>query len=626
MDDPTAALAGATTPPAAAPPAAATPAPAANAPQPIATPSTGEIAQQPAPQYQAPAMTTEPARRGGFLGVLDAVTDMLAGRDKQVVTYGQNGRNVQQVPLTRGQQYAKLSLEALTGAARGAAAPPGPAHTAQGFAAGTMGAINDQKQGEQDADANAQKQFEDQQKAKLNELNYQLGIRAISKNDLELKAMGVKASQDAITFSNQQIDREKTLDSYDLGTAKDSGEIADIVSKLPSWEKELYRHEGLQPHPVYDEQGNRIGIRIFLRKPDIDSQPAAQGTKVPKWVPGQKPGEAPHTEFFTPLGPNGEPPTNADIDKYNRAYLTDVQAYQKNKADADDKAATAANLKSETAARDAELPSKIAENRANANRANAAATKDRSDSGAPGTAGAALVDEIGSGKMPVGRMAYLMARNPQLLANVAAKYPDFDGSKIEAYEAAYKDFTSQKPGSAGAAINSANAVLKHMHELDELNTPASHIPHSNAWTKYQNKANTVSTELARFYGTETIPGIGNIHETLTSTLPGNRHAAITTQVQSLGDKLDAYGQAWKNAAPSPIYEAQMPDVDEGAKAARAALDPKYAARFEQQKTAQAAPQPASHAFSPSAWSKANPGGDVNAAIAAAKAQGFPVVQ
>ncbi len=111
----------------------------------------------------------------------------------------------------------------------------------------------------------------------------------------------------------------------------------------------------------------------------------------------------------------------------------------------------------------------------------------------------------------------------------------------------------------------------------------SHIYGTADYNKYQNKVDTLSTELARFYGDSTIPAIAAIKKTLASTLTGNRQAAIETQAQSMGDKFDSYEQTWKNAAPSNAYEAPMPGIDEKAKEARAALDPAYRQRLVQEK-------------------------------------------
>ncbi len=198
--------------------------------------------------------------------------------------------------------------------------------------------------------------------------------------------------------------------------------------------------------------------------------------------------------------------------------------------------------------------------------------------GGPGAPDDALVDQIASGHVVPERLSYLLSRNPGLVEAVSKKDPSWDSSKAEAYPKVYADYTSTKAGTAGGALNAGGTALTHLYELLQMNTPASHMPHSPAWTAYQNKAATVATELAKFYGDATIPAIENIQRTLTSTLPGNREAAIRTQAQSMGDKLDNYEQSWRNAAPSAHYQAPMPGISDQARAARAALDPAYARR------------------------------------------------
>ncbi len=201
-----------------------------------------------------------------------------------------------------------------------------------------------------------------------------------------------------------------------------------------------------------------------------------------------------------------------------------------------------------------------------------------------------LVHEIGAGRMVIDRLGYLATRKPEILEAVARSFPDFDSSKAASYPATYKEFTSTKANTAGGALNAGGTALQHLYELQQLNTVASHIPHSPSWTAYQNKADTLSTELAKFYGDATIPAIAAIKNTLTSTLPGNREAAITTQAQSMGRKFDSYQTQWENAAPSKAYEAPMPNVSQGAKQARAALDPDYAAAHPEIQTPQAQKQ------------------------------------
>lgn len=192
-----------------------------------------------------------------------------------------------------------------------------------------------------------------------------------------------------------------------------------------------------------------------------------------------------------------------------------------------------------------------------------------------------LAQGIASGHITPDRMGYLLSKNPTLIQGVLQVDPTFDSSKAGAYPNVYKDFTSTKPNSAGGALLAGGTALQHLKELKEMNTGTSHIPGTADYNAYQNKVDTVAGELARFYGTDTVPGIANIKKTLAATLPGQRDAAIETQVRSMGDRLDNYEQTWQNAAPSKNYEAPMPGISAKAKDARAALDPAYRARTQQ---------------------------------------------
>jgi len=183
-----------------------------------------------------------------------------------------------------------------------------------------------------------------------------------------------------------------------------------------------------------------------------------------------------------------------------------------------------------------------------------------------------LATAIAQGHIVPDRLGYLLSRNPTLIQGVMAADPTFDSSKAASYANTYKDFTS---GKTSVALNAGGTALQHLQELQGMNTAESHIPGTADYNAYQNKADTVSAELARFYGTDTVPGIASIKSTLTSQLPGTRQAALTTQAKSMGDKLDSYQQTWQNAAPSAAYQAPMPGISPKAIAARAALDPDY---------------------------------------------------
>ena len=187
----------------------------------------------------------------------------------------------------------------------------------------------------------------------------------------------------------------------------------------------------------------------------------------------------------------------------------------------------------------------------------------------------ALVKSIGTGHMAPDRVAYLLAKNPALLVAVTDAYPDFDSSKAASYAKTYVDFTS---GKTSRALNAGATALRHLNELQTLNTKASMIPGTPDHTAYQNKVDTLASELSSFYkggGAPTNEDIQGIKDTLLSKTTWNRNAAIKTQAHSMGDKLDAYEQQWQNAAPSSSYEAEMPFISDDAKAARHELDPDY---------------------------------------------------
>lgn len=182
----------------------------------------------------------------------------------------------------------------------------------------------------------------------------------------------------------------------------------------------------------------------------------------------------------------------------------------------------------------------------------------------------AFVSEIGTGRAAPERIAYIVARNPKLLAELALAYPDLDTAKLAAYPEAYKKFTS---GPESLAINAGNTALLHLNELRKLNTDKSRIPGTEDYQKYQNKLDTISSELGRFYGNTTLEGIAGYRKTLGAIF--NRDAAIRTQAQSMGDKLDSFENQWMNAAPSKAYQAPLPGISDAAKKARAELDPNY---------------------------------------------------
>ena len=576
-------------------------------------------------QSQGPNIV-RPVRRSGLAGIVDEIRDAISGtQTSQMYQDDEGNKYIQHPDMTSGQKWLKIAGTALHGAAAGYANGQGPGGSARAFQAGVS-------VGDKQAEAEKQKEQsmnEEVKQAQLDKFNNVKLKHDLAASEFALTRMQVKATQDDVDFSQKQIDRERGLGSADLGVYQDPAALAKVQEQDPTFWKNVYKNN-IVAVPEIGEDGTRQGIHVFLRTPGIGNQMAEKGTQVMDFVPGEKPGDAPKLVPRTLT----IPATHDQVDAYNNAATTKYQSTVKSIQDIADK-------KKADELRDAQIKTQGTEqvkNMATARKEDVEAAVAKAKSGDNST----LVDMIGTGRMPAGRLSYIMARNPDLLTQVTKAYPDFDGSKIDAYTNVVKDFESTKKGSTGAALNAGATALKHLKELRDLNTTASHIPGSPAWNAYHNKADTVSTELATFYGDSTIPGIASIKGTLASNLPGTRQTAIETQAKSMGDKLDSYEQSWQEAAPSKAYEAAMPQIDAKAKEARAALDPIYKQRAVSQQNGgnaatpstqtQTARQPVknstpqTHQFSLSAWQSANPHGDVNAAKAAAQQQGYQVVQ
>jgi hypothetical protein len=261
------------------------------------------------------------------------------------------------------------------------------------------------------------------------------------------------------------------------------------------------------------------------------------------------------------------------VDGTAKSY-TGVQA---SIAETEEKQTAAAKNKQATGEATELAPGKIAQQGAELQKTKGEASKAFAEAKAATNKGELdpeTVSMIANGHMVPERLSYILARNPKLIDEIAKTDPSFDLQKAQSYGEVYKQFTSTKPGTAGYALNAGGTSLQHLKELRDLNTVASRIPGTKDHQAYENKVDTVSSELAKFYGDATIPAIEHIKKTLNA--PFNRDAAITTQAKSMGDKIDNYEQQWINAAPSKSYEAPLPGISAAAKVARAALDPDYA--------------------------------------------------
>lgn len=306
-----------------------TPAGAAGAPTapaaPMATTDVAPPAAIPAvatPQLATPSVAI-PRERGFDL------LDLLVNPDRPTVSIDDQGvRHVGQgKPLSRKEQIGHLLATALQGAATAESAPPGPGHNAQGVSAAVSQQFKQAQQQSQQQNDQAEQDFERQQKAKTDNMNYQVLQRRVATAALDDRLKQTKADQETVTFANGLHDREIALGSFDLGHVNSAGEIASTISKLPDWEQHLYEQNTLMPVPIYDATGKPQGLQLYLRKQDPKTMPAPPDTKVPKWVPPGPGEKGPKTVYFTP--------TNAsvgEIDNMNAKYLNDESTWRMGQA------------------------------------------------------------------------------------------------------------------------------------------------------------------------------------------------------------------------------------------------------------------------------------------------------
>jgi hypothetical protein len=607
---------------------------------PGAAPQVSEQQQQP----QTVPVPVTPLKRGGILGVFDNIADALVGKTRPELGKDPDGNMyIKEHSLSSGEQWKRIAGEAIVGAAAGLKAGRG-----QGGGAAAAAGVQAGQQLEDREKKNFQDQISDEDKITMANANRQMLRMNLAQETWRASRLKVEATQHDIEFSQKQEDRLIKEDGGTrLGTVDHPGDISRVLKINPDLAADLVKNHLIELVPRINENGERQGFTVVKMPIGYRQQVLPAGTVF-------------HT--FEPISQQlvehkaSDPMLAGDRDDYDSQAQLAQMKYLSEKKEQDLKDANrqkalgdATKVPSEievnqtksqlNRAEAGKVPSEIAKN-------DAAAAKERANSG-EGPEGDALVDLIGTGRGDVGRLAYLASRNPALLEKVTKKYPDFDTSKVGAYVKTYQDFTS---GKTSIALNAGSTALRHMQELKALNTVASHIPGTPAWNRYQNKVDTLSTELAKFYGDATIPAIKHIKDTLGANLPGNRDAAITEQSKSMGDKFDEYEAQWRRAAPSSAYLPLMPQLSEESKQARAGLDPKYKQRLveeEKAKAAQPAPvkppvigqpqassEPAieqplapirTHAFSKSAWLRANPNGDINAAVTAATAQQMPVI-
>lgn len=275
-----------------------------------------QAAQQPAPppaQTAAPAepKVMQPVRRSGLAGIVDEIRDALAGTTHSKIYTDQDGNKyVRDEQMTHGQQWLKIASEAIHGAAAGLANGQGPGGKAKAFAAGVG-------EGERMADKEQQQRKAQKAEVKQDQLDKFNMIKLkhdVAAGEFALTRMKTKGTQEDVQFAQGQIDREHSLGSADLGTYADPAALAEVKKQNPEFWKDVYANN-IVTLPEFGADGERKGIRVFLRTKGVGNELVPKGTQVLDFVPGSKPGEQPKLVPRTLT----MPATHDQVDTWNNA-------------------------------------------------------------------------------------------------------------------------------------------------------------------------------------------------------------------------------------------------------------------------------------------------------------------
>ena len=299
----------------------------AQQPPDVQTEGTGRPAPQIAEQptvAQGPTVL-RPVRRTGLAGIVDEFADAVAGRQtSQIYQDDQGNKYIQHPNMTRGQQWQRIASEALHGAAAGFAAGQGPGGAARALNADVQAGDQQRQQIKQEQ----RQQEQDVKQSQLDKFNLIKLQHDTAAADFALTRMKINADEQDVQFANNQEDRERNLQSIDLGTFKDAGELANIKQQHPDFWKDVYAGN-IRKIPEFDENGNRTGIHVWLRTPDIGNAPVPEGTKVAFAQPGEGPNDPPKLVWREISGLH----TQNQVDAYNDAAWKVVTDWQQKKAE-----------------------------------------------------------------------------------------------------------------------------------------------------------------------------------------------------------------------------------------------------------------------------------------------------
>ena len=327
-------------------------------------PAAGGTAPPPAAQPAAQPPQTVPVpvtslKRGGMLGVMDSIADVLVGKQKPEIGKDPQGNlYIKEHTMSHGEQWARIAGEAMRGAAAGFAAGKGAGNMSKAPLAGM--------EAEQKADT---QEYDQMQKKVLDNANNQMLRMQMAAEAWKKGRLETEATQHDITFWDGQKDRLEKEGATWLGDTAHVGDISHLRAANPDIMKDLVENQSLEFIPKASG-----GFAVYKTPEKYGSDILPVGQQFPTFNPVKDVYEWHKTV---------KPITQKEYDDYWTSAGISALKFRNDKKEGELKAAqtetqgaTRQNLESEARARDQELQGNIQHTGAETRRANAAADLD----------------------------------------------------------------------------------------------------------------------------------------------------------------------------------------------------------------------------------------------------------
>jgi hypothetical protein len=300
-------------------------------------------------------------KRTGLAGVIGKIADVLTGTTRPEIFTDQNGDEFVYHPnLSRGQQWMRIGGDAFRAAGAGLAAGKGAGNMGRAMVAGT-----DVARDRQQDDQNQEQQMD--QKANQDMLN-RANMTILRMNMIEqswrASRLQIEANEHDAAFSQNRIKFFQEMGGKVLTTAEHPGDLAELLHINPDTAADFVRRHIIEPVPTIDANGHQ-GV-TFIKMPTANwrDQFVSSGATFHTFNPSTHEVEEHQAADGMTKGDQSDADTLAQ---------TASLKYQSDIAEKKNKDASTANLRSETAARDQELPGKIEETAAKTKEDNARA-------------------------------------------------------------------------------------------------------------------------------------------------------------------------------------------------------------------------------------------------------------